>query len=311
MANFKVGDKVTIPARPSLGVCTIDDVASVGFSGTTYYINTPFGLQKELECNLRSANSRAGGLTVKNALDYSNIRRILSKFNYKTSFGNLVEFVEAPEARENNLVIIGYKESAGFGGGSEVSISQALATKIGDELKKHYRVDSISLKGKRLVLTGDFSGMKARNSSACNGGWVGGPSLPGMRTIADYPNYPKSQRGVEFQKWLSTIDGKDLPSDWRALLTKKGYVVPNAKVTSTNQVVRKALNAVACNASPEAYKAFVAKWQPKIRECWKTLVQFDLELPSDMQIGPQFDVAVRVIQHAKEFLQGEAMRLSK
>ena len=71
------------------------------------------------------------------------------------------------------------------------------------------------------------------------------------------------------------------------------------------------VNSAARNASPEAYKAFVVKWQPKIRECWKTLVQFDLELPSDMQIGPQFDVAVRVIQHAKEFLQGEAMRLSK
>ena len=70
-----------------------------------------------------------------------------------------------------------------------------------------------------------------------------------MRTISDYPNDPKSQRGVEFQKWLSTIDGKDFPSDWRALLTKKGYVVPNAKVTSTNYVVRKALNAVACNSS--------------------------------------------------------------
>lgn len=81
-----------------------------------------------------------------------------------------------------------------------------------------------------------------------NGGWVGGPSLPSVRTIADYPKDAKSPRGVEFQKWLSTIDGKDVPSDWRALLTKKGYVVPNAKVTSTNPVVRKAMNAVARNA---------------------------------------------------------------
>lgn len=59
MANFKVGDKVTIPSRPSLGVCTIDDIAGEGFSGTTYYINTPVGLQKESESNLRAANSRA------------------------------------------------------------------------------------------------------------------------------------------------------------------------------------------------------------------------------------------------------------
>lgn len=59
MANFKVGDKVTIPARPSLGVCTIDDIAGDGFSGTMYYINTPVGLQKESERNLRAANSRA------------------------------------------------------------------------------------------------------------------------------------------------------------------------------------------------------------------------------------------------------------
>ena len=36
------------------------------------------------------------------------------------------------------------------------------------------------------------------------------------------------------------------------------------------------VNSAACNASPEVYKAFVKKWQPKIRECWKTLVQFDL-----------------------------------
>lgn len=55
MAEFAVGDKVEIPSRPSLGVCTIVEEIGEGFSGKVYAVSTKVGLQRESASNLRRA----------------------------------------------------------------------------------------------------------------------------------------------------------------------------------------------------------------------------------------------------------------
>ena len=55
MKRFAIGDKVIVPSRPSLGVCTVEKVLYVGFSGEVYAISTKVGLQKESAANLESA----------------------------------------------------------------------------------------------------------------------------------------------------------------------------------------------------------------------------------------------------------------
>ena len=53
--EYSIGDKVTVPSRPSLGVCTVKEVVGYGFSGEIYAIETKIGLQKESAANLRAA----------------------------------------------------------------------------------------------------------------------------------------------------------------------------------------------------------------------------------------------------------------
>lgn len=55
MKRFAIGDKVIIPSRPSLGVCTVEKVLYAGFSGEVYAIRTKVGLQKESSANLKPA----------------------------------------------------------------------------------------------------------------------------------------------------------------------------------------------------------------------------------------------------------------
>lgn len=55
MTEFAVGDKVVIPSRPSLGVCTIVEEIGEGFSGKVYAVSTKVGLQRESASNLRRA----------------------------------------------------------------------------------------------------------------------------------------------------------------------------------------------------------------------------------------------------------------
>lgn len=54
--KFRVGDKVVIPAQPSLGECVVADVLGVGLSGAIYAIKTRIGIQRELEANLAYAD---------------------------------------------------------------------------------------------------------------------------------------------------------------------------------------------------------------------------------------------------------------
>lgn len=110
----------------------------------------------EIPDGVSSASSGAGNAGTKR-LDFENVRSLLAKFNYKTNFGNEVEYTEAPEARWNKMVIQGYKSSQGWGGGSNVSVSQATAAKMVDELKKKFKVDSWRIEGGKVVLDGDFS----------------------------------------------------------------------------------------------------------------------------------------------------------
>lgn len=172
-------------------------------------------------------------VVLKNALDYSNIRRTLSKFNFRTNFGNQVEYVEAPESRDNNIVIIGYKESSGRGGGSEVPISQGLAMKMIAELKKVYRVDSSVLKSGKLFVTGCFTNKatnSSRNSVVANAiAWrARNSSFDGKSVKTGKIHKDSPMRG--FYQFISddgimALDASDNPREAKRIAEKAGFKV--------------------------------------------------------------------------------------
>ena len=55
MKKYSIGDRVIVPSRPSLGICTIEEVIGEGFSGEVYAIRTKVGLQRECAANLKAA----------------------------------------------------------------------------------------------------------------------------------------------------------------------------------------------------------------------------------------------------------------